>query len=114
MGFLHGVYRVVQVFEGVVGAEHADLAIAEGPAVVEVGCDVAAVEVDGLVAGGGVEAAAKVDLAEVVEVAPAFDEGVDVLVVDVQGLGLDERVLVASAGVGRVDVVDVEAAVDVF
>ena len=79
------------------GADHADLAVAEGPALVEVGCDVAIVEVDGFVARGGVEAAAEVDLAESVQVAPAFDEGVDVLVVDVERLGLDEGVLVASA-----------------
>ncbi len=37
---------------------------------------------------------AGVDLAEGVEVAPAFDEGIDVLVVDIEGFGLDERVLV--------------------
>ena len=71
-------------------------------------------EVDGFVAGGGVEAAAEVDLSEAVQVAPAFDERVDVLVVDVERLGLDERVLVTSAGVGRVNVVDVQAAVDVL
>jgi hypothetical protein len=72
------------------------------------------VEVDGLVTGGGVEAAAEVDLSQAIQVTPAFDERVDVLVVDVEGLGLDERVLVASAGVTRVDVVDVEAPVDVL
>ena len=50
-----------------------------------------------MVSGSGVEAAAEVDLAEGVEVAPAFDQGIDVLVVDVEILGLDEGVLVASA-----------------
>ena len=114
VGLLHGVDGVVEVFEGVVSADEADLAIAERPALVEVGCDVGVVEVDGLVAGGGVEAAAEVDLSQGVEVAPALDHWVDVLVVDVQGFGLDELVLVASAGVVRVDVVDVEAAVDVL
>ena len=114
VGFLHGVDGVVEVFEGIVGAEDADLAVAEGPALVEVSCDLAAVEVDRFIARGGVEATAEVDLSQGVQVAPAFDERVDVLIVDVQCLGLDERVLVASTGVGRVDVVDVEAAVDVL
>ncbi len=114
MGFLHGVEGVVEVFEGVVGADEADFVVFEGPAVVEVSCDVGPLEIDGFVAGGEVEAAAEVDLAEGVEVAPALDERVDVLVVDVQRLGLDEGVLIASAGVGRVDVVDIEAAFDVL
>ena len=114
VGFLHGVDWIAKVFEGVVGADEADLAIAERPALVEVRCDLAAVEVDGFVAGDGVEAAAEVDLAQRVKVAPAFDERVDVLVVDVQRLSLDECVLVASTGVGRVDMVDVEAPVDVL
>jgi hypothetical protein len=114
VGFLHGVDGATEVFEGVVGSEHADLAVAERPALVEVSCDVGPVEVDGLVTGGRVEAAAEVDLSEGVQVAPAFDERVDVLVVDVERLGLDERVLVAATGVGRVDVIDVEAPVDVL
>ena len=62
---------------------------------------------------GGVEAAAEVDLAEGVEVAPAFHQRVDVLVVDVERLGLDERIVVATAGVGRVDMVEVEVEVEV-
>ncbi len=59
------------------GSEQSDLAVAEWPALVEVSCDVTTVEVDGLVAGAGVEAAAEVDLAEGVQVAPSFDERVD-------------------------------------
>ena len=114
VGLLHGVDRVAEVFERVVGSEDADLAVAERPALVEISCDVGTVEVDGLVTGGGIDAAAEVDLSQSIQVAPAFDERVDVLIVDVQCLGLDERVLVASTGVGRVDVVDVEAAVDVL
>ena len=114
VGFLHGLDGVAEVFEGVVGADEADLAVAEWPALVVVSCDFAAVEVDGFVAGGGVEAAADVDLSQSVEVAPAFDEGVDVLVVDVERLGLDEGVLVATTSVRGVDVVNVEAAVDVL
>lgn len=57
MGFRHGVDGVdgvVEVFESVVGADEADLAIAERPAVVEVSCDVGVVEIDGFAAGGGV------------------------------------------------------------
>ncbi len=46
MGFLHGVDRVAEVFQGVVGSEHADLAVAERPALVEVSCDVGTMEVD--------------------------------------------------------------------
>ncbi len=114
MGFLHGVDGIAEVFEGVVGADEADLAVAEWPALVEVSCDVGSVEVDGFVAWDGVEAAAEVDLAEGVEVAPACDKRVEVLVVDVQRLGLDEGVLIASTGVGRMDMVDVEAAVNVL
>ena len=70
------------------------------------------------------EASAEVDLAEGVEVAPAYDQEVDVLVVDVlvvdvlvvdvERLGLDEAVVVAATGVVGVDVVDVEATVDVL
>ena len=71
-------------------------------------------EIDRFVAGGGVEAAAEVDLSQGVQIAPALDHGVDVLVVDVEGFGLDERVLIAATGIGRMDMVDVEAAVDVF
>ena len=114
VSFLHRVDRVAKVFEGVVGTEDSDLAVAEGPALVEVGCDVGAVEVNGIVAGGGVEAAAEVDHSQGVQVAPAFNERVDVLVVDAERLGLDERVLVAATGVGRVDIVDVQAAIDVL
>ncbi len=114
VGFLHGVDRVAEMFEGVVGAENADLAVAEGPALVEVSCDVGTVEVDRFVAWDGVEASAEVDLAKAVQVAPAFDHWIDVLVVNVEGFGLDEGVLVTATGIGRVDVVDVEAAVDVL
>ena len=114
VGFLHGVDGVVEVFEGVVGSEDADLAVAEGPALVEVGCDLTTLEVDGFVAEGGVEAAAEVDLFQAIQVAPTFDEWVNILVVDVQRLSLNEGVLVATAGIGRVNVIDVEAAVDVL
>ena len=114
VGFLHGVDRVAEMFEGVVGADDADLAVFEGPALVEVSCDVGVLKVDGFVSGGRVEAAAEVDLAEAIQVAPAFNEGVDVLVVDVQRFGLNERVLVAATCVGGMDVVDVEAAFDVL
>ena len=44
------VWMVVEVFEGVVGSDEADLVVIEGPALVEVSCDVGAVEVDRLVA----------------------------------------------------------------
>ena len=53
VGFLHGVDRVEEVFGGVVGSDDADLAVAEGPAVVEVSCDVAAVEISGFLAPRG-------------------------------------------------------------
>ena len=53
VGFLHGVDRVEEVFGGVVGSDDADLAVAEGTAVVEVGCDVAAVEISGFLAPRG-------------------------------------------------------------
>ena len=69
VGLLHGV---AEVFEGVVGSDDADLVVGEGPALVEVSCDVAAVEVNGFIAGGRVEAAAEVDLSRVVETEPAF------------------------------------------
>ena len=58
VGFLHGVGGATEVFESIVGPEHADLAVAERPALVEVSCDVGTLEVDRLVTGGGVEAAA--------------------------------------------------------
>jgi hypothetical protein len=105
---------ITEVLEGVVGSEDSDFAISERPALVKVSCEVGVVEVDGFVAGGGVQTAAEVDLSEGVQIAPAFDEWVDVLVVDVERLGLDERILITATGVGRVDVIDVQAAVDVL
>ena len=53
VGLLHGVDGIVEVFEGVVGSDEADLAIAEGPTLVKVGCDVGVVEVDEFVASRG-------------------------------------------------------------
>ena len=94
--------------------EDADLAIAEWPAIVEVGSDPATVQIDGLVAGGGIDPTTEVDLPQAVLVTPAFDQRVDVLVVEGQGLGLDEPVLLAPAGVAGMDVVDVQATVDVL
>lgn len=114
VGFLHDVDGVFEVFEGVVGAEDADLSVFEGPFVVEVGVDGAFFEVYAFISFGWADTATEVDFAEAVEVAPFFDEWVDVLVVDVEGFGLDEAVqLFAGAVVFSMDVVDVEALVDV-
>ena len=44
VGFLHGVDGAHEMFEGVVGSEHADFAVAERPTLV----DASAIEVDGL------------------------------------------------------------------
>ena len=46
MDFLHRVNRIVEVFEGVVRLEHADLAIGKRPAIAEIGGDPFTVEVD--------------------------------------------------------------------
>jgi hypothetical protein len=47
VGFLHRVDGVAEVFEGVVGAEQADLSVAERQGLVEVSCDVGIVEIGG-------------------------------------------------------------------
>ena len=46
MEFLHRVDRIAEVFEGVVRPEYADLTVPEWPAIVEVGGDLATMQID--------------------------------------------------------------------
>jgi hypothetical protein len=114
MEFLHRVDRVVEVFEGIVRPEHAHLAVAKRPSRIEVGGDPATVQIDRLVSRGGVNPAAEINLPQAVLVAPAFDQRIDVPVVQDQRLRLDEPVLLATTGVAGLDVVDVQATVDML
>jgi hypothetical protein len=114
MEFLHRVDRIAEVFERVVRPEDADLAVAKRPARVGIGRDPAAVQIDRLVTRGRFYPAAQVNLPQAVLVAPAFDQRIDVPVVEGRRLGLDEPVLLAPAGVAGMDVIDVEATVDVL
>lgn len=81
MEFRHRVDRVAEMFEGIVRPEHTDLAFAKRPAIIQVGGDPAAVQVDRLVTGGRVDPAAQVDLPQAILITPSFDQRIDVLIV---------------------------------
>ena len=114
MNLPHRVDRIPKVFQGVVRSEHANFAVAKWPTLVQIGHDLTAMQIDGLVGRSRIDPAAKIDLPKTIEVAPALDQRVDVLVVQVQRLGLDEGVLLAFARVTRMNVIDVQAAIDML
>jgi hypothetical protein len=75
MEFFHRVDRIAEVFESVVRPEHANLTVAKRPALVEVGGDPSAVQIDRLVTGGRVDPAADIDLPQAVEITPFANPG---------------------------------------
>lgn len=62
MEFLHRVDRIAQMFEGVVRPKDSDLAVAKRPALVEIGRDPSAMQVNRFITGRRVDPVAEVDL----------------------------------------------------